>query len=92
MIYEYPAIIRYEPQDSVYYVDFPDITGCFTDGRTLREALDNAEDALNTMLSYAETQGNMIPTPSEVNSLRLRAGEIVTSINVDTGLYSKIAV
>ncbi len=43
MKYEYPAVISYSKSDEVYYFDFPDISGCFTDGKTLREALDNAE-------------------------------------------------
>lgn len=43
MKYEYPAVISYSKSDEVYYVDFPDISSCFTDGKTLREALDNAE-------------------------------------------------
>ncbi|MBQ3396447.1 MAG: type II toxin-antitoxin system HicB family antitoxin, partial [Synergistaceae bacterium] len=49
MKYEYPAVISYDHQDRVYYVNFPDISNCFTDGLTLREALDNAEDVLNLM-------------------------------------------
>lgn len=90
MIYNFPAIIKYERHDNVYYVDFPDITGCFTDGKTLHEALENAEDALITMLSYYETKGYEIPQPSNINDIRLGIGEIVTIIRANTEL--KIAV
>lgn len=86
MIYNFPAIIKYEPKDSVYYVDFPDITGCFTDGKTLHEALENAEDALITMLSYYETKGYSIPQPSNINDICLGIGEIVTIIRANTDL------
>ena len=92
MIYEYPAIISYSKDDKVYYVDFPDMSNCFTDGMTLREALDNAEDALNTMLSYMEEQGEVMPTSSDLNSIKLGSGEIVALVKTDTASYSQIAV
>lgn len=92
MIYEYPAIINYDKQDEVYYVNFPDIPNCFTDGVTLREALDNAEDVLNLMLSNAEIKGKILTPPSNIKSIHLEVGEIITKIKVNTELYSKIAV
>ncbi|MBR2209514.1 MAG: type II toxin-antitoxin system HicB family antitoxin [Synergistaceae bacterium] len=92
MIYEYPSIISYSKDDKVYYVDFPDMSNCFTDGMTLREALDNAEDALNTMLSYMEEQGEVMPTSSDLNSIKLGSGEIVALVKTDTASYSQIAV
>ena len=90
MKYEYPAIIKYDQQDSVYYVDFPDISGCFTDGLTLNKALENAEDALNTMLSYYENNNHKLPQPRNLNNIVLGIGEIVAIIRANTEL--KIAV
>ena len=92
MKYEYPAVISYDFRDKVYYVDFPDMSNCFTDGKTLREALDNAEDVLNLMLLDAETQGLEIPQASEMGSIDLGAGEIAALVKADTDLYSRIAV
>lgn len=89
-MYEYPAIISYNRTDCVYYVDFPDIQGCYTDGETLRSALDNAEDALNLMLLHMETQGHFIPQPANVNTINLKRGEIVALIKADTEEYSRI--
>ena len=92
MKYEYPAIINYNNDDKVYYVNFPDIKNCFTDGETLREALDNAEDVLNLMLWDAEIQAHEIPVPCKINSIKLNAGEIAAMIEADTELYSRKAV
>ena len=92
MIYEYPAVISYSKYDKVYYVDFPDMSNCFTDGMTLREALDNAEDVLNLMLSYKEEQGEAMPQSSDLNSIKLGSGEIVALVKTDTASYSQIAV
>ncbi|MDO5713355.1 MAG: type II toxin-antitoxin system HicB family antitoxin [Tissierellia bacterium] len=60
--YIFPCIITYE--DSVYYVDFPDIEDCFTDGKTLEEALDNAKDVLGLILYDREKRGIAIPKAS----------------------------
>lgn len=92
MKYEYPAVISYDFNDKIYYVDFPGMSNCFTDGETLREALDNAEDVLNLMLLDAETRGLEIPEAVKVEDVQLKAGEIVAFVKADTELYSKIAV
>ena len=44
MKYIYPAIFT-EEEDGIL-VDFPDLPSCYTDGATLDEAFENAEDAL----------------------------------------------
>ena len=92
MRYSSPAIINCNKNDKVYYVDFPDISNCFTDGLTLREALDNAEDVLNLVLINAEAQGLSLSSMSSINAINLNAGEIVSIIAADTQLYSQIAV
>ena len=91
MKYEYPAVISYSTNDEVYYVEFPDISGCFTDGKTLHEALDNAQDALRTMLSYYEFQGKATSVPSSLNSISLGIGEIAALITTETDDKEKIA-
>ena len=85
MIYEYPVVISYSASDNVYYVNFPDLKNCFTDGETLREALDNAEDVLNLILSHRESKGDIMPAPSALKSLNLGVGEIVALVKTDTG-------
>lgn len=91
MKYKYPAIISYSMEDKVYYVDFPDIPNCFTDGSNLREALNNAEDVLNLMLLNSELEGLDIPEPSNISMRHLNAGEIISIIKADTEMYSKIS-
>ena len=92
MRYEYPAVISYSANDNVYYVDFPDLHNCFTDGETLREALDNAEDVLNLILSHRESKGEILPVPSGLKSIRLGIGEIVALVGTETAEEQKIAV
>ena len=92
MKYEYPAVISYDFRDKIYYVDFPGMSNCFTDGETLREALDNAEDVLNLMLLDAETRGLEVPKPVRIEDIKLEAGQITALVKADTDLYSKVAV
>ena len=92
MKYEYPALISYGNKDKVYYVNFPDMYNCFTDGETLREALDNAEDVLNLMFLDAETQDLEIPEASEIDNITPGNWEIAALAKADTDLYSRIAV
>ena len=92
MRYEYPAVISYNANDNVYYVDFPDLHNCFTDGQDLREALDNAEDVLNLILTHRESKGEAMPAPSDLKSIRLGIGEIVALVRTETAEEQKIAV
>jgi antitoxin HicB len=47
MIY-YAKIIE---QSDAWFVEFPELEGCFTEGETLNEALDNAKEALDGWLA-----------------------------------------
>jgi predicted RNase H-like HicB family nuclease len=46
MILQYPAKIKYLAEDKAYLVEFPDLPGCLTEGKTLEEAAQNAKEAL----------------------------------------------
>ena len=93
MKYVFPAVITWDNEDNVYYVDFPDTEGyfgCFTDGETLYEALDYAEDVLNLMLWSAEEDGITIPKPSDIKDIKAPDGAIVTLTKADTEAYAKM--
>ena len=48
----YPAVFHEtKPDEKGYWVEFPDLPGCLTQGETLEEAAEMAEDALGTWLS-----------------------------------------
>ena len=55
-IIKYPVILTEHNDESEHYyvVTSPNIKGMVTDGRTIPEALDNAKDALATMLANEE--------------------------------------
>lgn len=61
--YSYPCIITLDKEDGIYYVNFPDLEDCFTDGDTLEEALYNAQDVLGLVLYSKEENGIEISPP-----------------------------
>ena len=85
--YVYPA--KLSKDDGHLMVEFPDIPNCFTEGDTLVEALELAEDALSMMLADREDKGQDIPVPSEAAKLVCGVGETVALVKADTLEYRR---
>lgn len=83
MKYIYPAVFTPET-DGGYLVDFPDIPNCFTDGDTLEEAFENAEDALALTLWGMEEEKSEIVPPTSVDKIVAPPGGYVFLIKADT--------
>ena len=82
MKYIYPAIFT-EEEDGIL-VDFPDLPNCYTDGATIAEAFENAEDALALALWQMEETQQKIPTPSSPAALHVPGGASVALVRADT--------
>ena len=63
---QYPAIIKYEKNDKVFLVEFPDLPGCITYGKTLEKAKSNAKEALSGYLSTVDSRKMKFPLPSKI--------------------------
>ena len=83
MHYNYPAIFELD-ENGVYLVSFPDIEGCYTDGATLKEALDNAEDVLNLLLLDMEEAKAEIPVATHPAKIKLRGNAFIQIIKANT--------
>ncbi len=90
MKYAYPAILTYDHEENCYYVNFPDIENCFTDGKTLPEAIEMGEDALALMLCQMEDDCDPIPTPTDVKAIKASPDETVSLIFADTMEYRRL--
>jgi len=66
--YAYPAV--FEKEENGYFVDFPDIHPCYTEGKTLKEAVIMANDVLKSRLEVALERKEELPVPSDIDSLR----------------------
>jgi len=66
---EYIAYLHKDPK-SDYGVSFPDFPGCVTAGSTLEEARRMAAEALSFHIAGMREDGETIPDPSTLDSLR----------------------
>ncbi len=83
----YPACFYYE--DEGYSVEFPDLKGCITQGDTLEEALEMAEDAaLGWLLDELES-GTEIPKATKIENVKLERKGFVNLVLLDLGTYNK---
>lgn len=87
MKYVYPAVFSHDEEG--YYVHFPDIENCFTDGDTLEEAIENANDVLPLMLSTFEDDNDPIPAPTPIDEVAVEKGEFASLVYADTIEYRK---
>ena len=85
--YVYPAIFAEE--ENGYSVSFPDISGCYSDGDTLADAVENAKDALCLMLYDLEERGEAIPSPSPLKAIKSTLNDVVSLVACDTLEYRK---
>lgn len=63
--YTFPCIIKFDEEDKIYYVRFPDIEEAFTDGDSLKEAIYNAQEVLGLVIYEREKMGKEIPNATE---------------------------
>jgi len=88
MKYVYPAI--FEPSDDGgYAIFFPDIKRGGTQGDTISECIEMAEDFLCLALYDMEEKNCAIPDASDINKIESVDGSIATLISVDTEVYRR---
>lgn len=90
MKYAYPAIFTFDKEENCYYVNFPDIKNCFTDGKDLPEAIEMGADALSLMLCQMEDDEAEIPAPTNIKAIKTKSNETVSLVFADTTEYRRI--
>ncbi len=88
MKYVYPAVFHPEAEGG-YSVFFPDIRLGATQGETIAECMDMAEDFLCLALYHLEEDKKPVPPPSDSKHLPVQPEDIVTLIAADTGNYRR---
>lgn len=84
--YVYPAIFTPEKEGG-YSIAFPDVEGCYTQGKDMADGIEMATDALCLMLYDMEEREENIPAASNIKAIKCGADEIVTLIACDTLEY-----
>ena len=86
----YPAVFYpYSDSSGGYVVEFPDLSGCVTGGKDLKEALEMAEDAASGWILDELEEGNVIPKASEYNNVKTRENGQVNLILLDIDAYAE---
>ena len=66
----YPIAIEPGSKTTAWGVVVPDLPGCFSAGDTLDEALNQTEEAVAHWIEVAMDEGQEIPLPSPIETLR----------------------
>ena len=85
----YPAI--FHEDDNSYFVEFPDLKGCFSSGDTIESAFENAKEALGLYLdSDGDVYKRVINKPSSIKEMCLQNPEVVVMlVEYDSIEYAK---
>jgi len=83
----YPAIFH-KAEEGGYWISFPDIPECLTEGDTMEQAYEMAVDALGLAISSRYQQKEDIPTPSEPENISVNDGFLVI-VEFDMLAYQK---
>lgn len=85
----YPIAIEIGNETTAFGVIVPDLTGCFSAGDTLDEAIDNAKEAITLYIDGLLDDNETIPAPSPVSrysSLAEYAGFIWAIVEIDPAI------
>lgn len=63
MMSKYEIIIYWSKDDGAFVAEVPELAGCMAHGRTRKEALEQAEEAIQLWLDTAREFQDFIPEP-----------------------------
>ena len=87
----YPAIFSpLESNPNGYCVEFPDLPGCVTQGDSLEQAFEMAQDAASGWILMDLEEGTDLPEPSAIHDIKLESeDDFVNYIHLDMDEYAK---
>ena len=80
----YPAIFTEE--DGEYWVKFIDLKGCYSDGTTLAEAMENAKEAMGLFL---EDLKEYPKCTTNIKNIKLEKNQIISFISINLKEHKK---
>ena len=84
----YPAIFH-TAEEGGFYVTFPDLPECMTQGENISEAYEMAVDALGLALTSREESHETIPNATDPTEINVEKGEFTVVIEFDMLAYKK---
>lgn len=62
-MFKYERIIYWSDDDNAFIVEVPELPGCMADGRTVEEAIANAEIIIKEWIEVTIERGFEVPEP-----------------------------
>lgn len=85
----YPALFSPWEEGTGYSVEFPDLPGCVTEGASMAEAIEMAEDAASGWVLGELEDGNSIPSASSPASIHPTDGGFISVVVLDMDAYAE---
>lgn len=85
----YPAIFTPFEEGDGFTVEFPDLPGCVTEGDSMIEAIDMAQDAASGWILGELEEGNSFPSASDHKSIKPPKGSFINLIVLDMDAYAE---
>lgn len=83
-MYIYDAVLTHE-SDGSYFIDFPAFDGCFSDGQTKEEAVNEGAEMLRLLIADYIDRGDKLPAYKKE-----KAGDVVTvAVDVDSAFIEE---
>lgn len=83
----YPAICHFE--DGGYWCEFPDLKGCFSQGDTETDIVENAKEALDCYLESYLEKDEPLPKASRITDIKTSGKDFATYIECDISSTGK---
>lgn len=87
MLTVYPAIFLKE--ETGYSISFPDLEGCLTEGDSLEDAMEMAQEALGLYLASLKERNLSIPVASELSSIQCCDNGFATLVSTSVEDYRR---
>jgi antitoxin HicB len=78
---QYPVRIH-KAEEGGYWAEFPDLPGCVTEGDTLKETLDNAQEALSGWIASRFERNFEVPTASSIKGKNVHLVEPFPEVGI----------
>lgn len=84
----FPAVFH-KAEEGGFWITFPDLPECMTEGDNMSEAYEMASDALGLAITSRREEKEKIPKASDIEDIELSHGEFVAIVEFDLRAYQK---
>lgn len=84
----YPAIFH-KAEEGGFWISFPDLPECFSQGENMEQAYEMAVEALGLALTSREQEKQPIPAASDPSALTVESGSFLVVVEFDMLAYKK---